>query len=117
MTYAEITEVAGKNPVLTLVRVWFDMILAGMKREEYRDDKPCWQARLLKPGEKEKDMRVCFRNGYDPESDAFLADVTAVRRSGGNPEWGYQKQGTHIVLIIHAVHTVADGRLKEVWHD
>jgi hypothetical protein len=32
---------------LTLKRKWFDMILSGEKKEEYREIKPYWASRLL----------------------------------------------------------------------
>lgn len=46
--------------VLTLTKRWFNMIDAGIKREEYRALKPYWEIRLLN-----KDFSmVKFRNGY-----------------------------------------------------
>ena len=34
---------------LTIKKKWFDMILSGEKKEEYREIKPYWNRRLLKP--------------------------------------------------------------------
>ena len=46
---------------LTLHRKWFDEIRSGRKKEEYRDGKPYWNARL-KEGQPFKEIR--FVNGY-----------------------------------------------------
>lgn len=35
-----------KTLKLTLTRKWFDMILRGEKKEEYREIKPYWEQRL-----------------------------------------------------------------------
>lgn len=53
---------------LTLKKRWFDMILSGEKPEEYRENKPYWQKRLIDYNS----CRVCiksfdyvvFKNGY-----------------------------------------------------
>ncbi len=65
--------------ILPIKQKWFDMILHGGKKEEYREIKPYWDKRILKalgcdtmPEEKakeslrtkeqDKEIRVCFRN-------------------------------------------------------
>lgn len=45
---------------LTLKKNWFDLILSGEKKEEYREIKPYWEKRLIG---KTYD-KVIFRNGY-----------------------------------------------------
>ena len=47
------------NLYLTLKKNWFDLILSGEKKEEYREIKPYWEKRLIG---KTYD-KVIFRNG------------------------------------------------------
>ncbi len=49
---------------LTLYKKWFDKIASGEKKEEYRENKPYWKARLSKKNYDE----VHFKNGYNPDS-------------------------------------------------
>jgi len=53
---------------LTLKKKWFDMILSGEKKEEYREIKNYWAARLLG---KQYDT-ILFRNGYSKNAPKFL---------------------------------------------
>lgn len=76
---------------------WFDMILSGEKREEYRDDTPYYR-RIF---EKWLGMpvRVRFRNGYRADSPSF--ERTVVPHIGcGHPEWGAEPDKGYIVLAI-----------------
>ena len=64
--------------VLTLKKQWFDMILSGVKKEEYRDIKPYWEKRFLRYFGQHYDFStkvptvvwnrqertIVFRNGY-----------------------------------------------------
>lgn len=50
---------------LTLMKKWFDEILAGTKKIEYREIKPYWTKRLLDENGKSKKFDIIyFRNGY-----------------------------------------------------
>jgi len=50
---------------LTLYREYFDQIAKGEKTEEYREDKPYWQKRLLKSNGFHVEFdEVHFTNGY-----------------------------------------------------
>lgn len=115
-SYRDLIAVCGYQAnVLTIKRKWFDMILDGIKYEEYRDDTPYWQTRLLDVWEDGgKKLRVVFRNGYDMRSPAFLADVTAYRRTGGDPGWGAEAGKPYIVLSIDDVLIAEDGRLRSI---
>jgi len=53
---------------LTLFKKWFDEIVAGRKKVEYRDMKPYWSSRLLR---KRFDY-VLFVNGYGPGRPSVL---------------------------------------------
>jgi len=54
---------------LTLKKKWFDLILAGKKKVEYREIKPYWTQRLLDKEDKAKKFDVIeFRNGYSKDA-------------------------------------------------
>lgn len=53
---------------LTLMKKWFDEILAGTKKIEYRDIKPYWTKRLLDENNKPKKYDIIyFKNGYSKD--------------------------------------------------
>lgn len=111
---------------------WFDMILEGIKKEEYRKASSYytsrfWNALNLGSGEKEpiacckqgegKQFFVLFRNGYSGNSRTFLAKVS-LSYGKGKEEWGFVGEDCYI-LSIHGVykkHGMAegeDGRMHE----
>ena len=54
---------------LTLKKRWFDEILQGKKKIEYREIKPYWTKRFLtSEGKPRKFDTVFFRNGYSKDS-------------------------------------------------
>ena len=86
--------------ILPIKKVWFDMILAGIKKEEYREIKPYYIKRLANLTHMKEarfldfmkdgmfiDMRVIFRNGYSSTSPSF-AHSCLVFIGEGNPDWG-----------------------------
>ncbi len=92
---------------LPIKRKWFDMILSGEKKEEYREIKPyyttrfgqLWQGSLIGFDAKRK---VMFRNGYSKQSPSFVATVT-LDIGEGKTEWGAEKGKDYYVLKIHSV--------------
>lgn len=66
---------------LTLLREWFDLILCGEKREEYRSIKKYWRRRL----EGQHYDEIYFRNGYAtlaPWMRVELIEITRGRWRG-----------------------------------
>lgn len=63
---------------LTVCKKWFDMIVEGSKKEEYREIKPYWAHRLIEGHDKELWVsgeskfkpytHVLFINGYSKDS-------------------------------------------------
>lgn len=104
------------NMVLTLKKQWFDMILSGVKTEEYRAIKPYWEKRFknyfgqfwdFQGGEPKvawnQSMKtIVFRNGYGNDKPEFSAECT-IREDYGNEEWGAEKGVKYYVLTIHRV--------------
>lgn len=71
---------------LNLKRRWFDMILSGEKKEEYREVKPYWIKRLIYPDFHQEIMDVeslkdvlygCSERG-DAEETIFRQDINTI---------------------------------------
>ncbi len=91
---------------LTLTRQWFDMILSGEKKEEYREIKPHWIKILMTRGYPpafRKYMFIEFRNGYSKESPAFKAMCEGVSIGYGRPEWGAKLGRKYFVIKIGTI--------------
>ena len=89
---------------LPIKKKWFDMILSGEKKEEYREIKPyyttrfknLWQGSLIGGEAKRK---IMFRNGYSENSPSFIAECT-LSKGTGKPEWGAVPNERYYVLKI-----------------
>lgn len=90
---------------LPIKRQWYDMILSGEKKEEYREIKPYYESRIGKlfvfpiPEYQEK---IVFRNGYAATSPSFTA-ICSMRVGEGKLEWGAEPGKTYYVLTIHEI--------------
>ena len=115
-----------KTLTLSLKRKWFDMIKAGVKKEEYREIKPFWEKRLLDYKAIKADVQalafkryvlripydVCkdYPRGYDslvftlgyPKADdperrlEFKSPKTRI--DTGRPEWGAEPCKLYFVI-------------------
>lgn len=91
---------------LTLKKEWFDLIAAGVKKEEYREIKEYWTRRLVgnyfdfipckRLGKGVYDMpdidRIEFRNGYKPDSPRIVVEWLGLEVGKPNPAW-FPKDG------------------------
>lgn len=88
-----------KTLTLHLKSEWYDMIDAGIKKEEYREIKQYWTKRICKLEYTDKCMcnlcgehhccsfnKVKFIKGYTNETMTFRIQDIFVGM--GNPEWG-----------------------------
>lgn len=89
---------------LTIKKKWFDAILSGEKKEEYRDVKPYYSQRFEKRWcARDKFLeRIRFRNGYAKNSPSFVAKCS-MRIGVGRPEWGADPDKQYYVLTIHEI--------------
>lgn len=96
---------------LTLTKKWFDMILSGEKKEEYREPKAYWNNRLFEKGllffpSKTFDI-IRFRNGYQkdaPQMDVeFISTTYKSKYSDFNSYWGAIKGNDYIVIELGKV--------------
>lgn len=88
--------------ILHIKKKWFDLILSGEKKEEYREIKPYWSARLCDSWDaigvrwchqKErldyKSFEVIeFRNGYGRDARRCRVKYNGLDTGPARPEWG-----------------------------
>lgn len=64
------------------------MILAEIKKEDYRENKAYWTQKLYWPNGNPKHYdAVQLTNGYNPDSPAILMDYHGVDLGKPNPDW------------------------------
>ncbi len=108
--------------ILQIKRKWFDMIVSGEKREEYRDIKPYYISRFrdisydkrhlssreflerLKYETNRHKFYICLRNGYSENSPSFVVKCT-LSVGTGKEEWGAEKGKEYFILTIHEIQT------------
>lgn len=103
--------------ILPIKKRWFEMILSGEKKEEYREIKQYYKSRFSKifmmhphsfiPYGTDT-AEIMFRNGYSRESPSFIAKCTLDVRTG-RQEWGAEPGVEYYVLSIKEIKNI-DGR-------
>ncbi|MDY2988979.1 MAG: ASCH domain-containing protein [Oscillospiraceae bacterium] len=84
--------------ILPIKRHWFNMLLSGEKKEEYREIKPYYISRLAKYVNKSP-FWAKFVNGYSHTSPSFNA-LVQVKYGIGKTEWGAEPNTEYFVLSI-----------------
>lgn len=106
---------------LPIKKKWFDMILSGEKKEEYREIKPYYDSRFERylpnfcglkifpyeggTGFISVEDEIVFRNGYRKDSPKIKCKVK-VKKGYGKPEWGATPGELYYVLEILSVEEV-----------
>lgn len=100
---------------LTLHKKWFDMILSGVKTEEYRDIKPYWIRRLLGNWHQyHADSvfyrgdylmpfgvnKIRFKNGYGRNAPEFTIEWNGISVDCPNPDWSPISTHNTFVFIL-----------------
>lgn len=108
---------------LPIKKKWFDMILSGEKKEEYRDNKHYYRQRFcnlfgvifhkneiincknagIDECSKDEIQEICFRNGYSKDSPSFVAKCR-LRIGTGKEKWGAVHGTEYLILEIQEVH-------------
>lgn len=93
--------------ILPIKKKWFDMILSGEKKEEYREIKEYWTKRFgFENTEKERMIyltkNVIFKNGYSKNSPKIKCYVK-IEYGFGKEEWGAEPNKLYYVLKILSV--------------
>lgn len=89
---------------LPIKKKWFDMILSGEKKEEYREIKPYYDSRFLKSLNDDRPHTdiVLFRNGYSKNSTTIRCEII-LSKDYGKEEWGAEPNKKYYVLRIKDV--------------
>lgn len=69
---------------MPIKKKWFDMILTGEKKEEYRTIGDYWRKRLLT----DKVDRIKLINGYGHNRPYLIVELRNIRKGTGKEEWG-----------------------------
>ncbi len=100
---------------LPIKKKWFDMILSGEKKEEYREIKPYWTSRFKNCGLiRDNDhasawaKQIMFKNGYGKSAPTFIANCQ-LSKGFGKPEWGAEPNKEYYILHICSI------RKTEAW--
>lgn len=95
--------------ILPIKKKWFDMILSGEKKEEYREIKPYYISRFSKVFSmidgipvNSKNAQIKFTNGYGHKVPSFVADCHLEMRTG-KEEWGAEKDIIYYVLCVERI--------------
>ena len=88
---------------LPIKKKWFDMILSGEKKEEYRSITDYYGTRFRNVWGYAaywwEPHKIRFRNGYSKGSPSLIATCTLSKRTG-KPEWGAAPGQRYFVLTI-----------------
>lgn len=93
---------------LTVKKKWFDMIVSGEKKEEYREIKPYWLNRF-KYYRNYDDFceelnceftHVKFRNGYSKNAPSIMFEFEDIYFGKAKPEWSDNWQGEVFIIKI-----------------
>lgn len=100
---------------LNLHKKWFDMILSGEKKEEYREVKDFWRIRLFKRKKGQENLKpgylfshVRFSNGYAKNRRQILVKIHYIEL---DPQEGYEKWGAikgekyYVIKLLDVVST------------
>jgi len=106
---------------LTLRKQWYDLILSGEKKEEYREIKPYWKKRFCAPlCDNMKDLdkichegdtrtmfdlikndldKIIFTNGYSKNSPRMTVECKGIEIGIGKKEWGAPDEKVFIIKL------------------
>ena len=97
--------------ILPIKGKWFNMILSGNKKEEYREIKPYYTTRFRKIFEMYPNSNIPtgldrqligFRNGYGNNRPQFIAECSLDIKTG-KEEWGAEPGKEYYVLRIQEI--------------
>lgn len=87
---------------LPIKKQWFDMIVEGIKKEEYRSLTPRYAVMFKNAAKLDNVFKCRLRNGYMSNSPSAI--ITCSYHIGhGRPEWGAVENVDYFVLTILSV--------------
>lgn len=84
---------------LPIKKKWFDMILSGEKKEEYRNITPRYTKMFQNAANNEGNLWLILRNGYRSDSPSIKVFVHCSIGTG-NLNWGAEQNTNYFVLQI-----------------
>jgi len=86
---------------LPIKKKWFDMMINGVKTEEYRNATKYYYTRFNNLFDAlDTDIKpILFRNGYSADSPSFVANCSFLLGTG-REEWGAEKGKEYYVFCI-----------------
>ncbi len=85
----------------TINKKWFDLILSGEKKEEYREIKPFYNSRL-KLFLNKKNIKIRLKNGYKKDSP-YIDILCSISLGTGRTAWGAEPKKLYYVLKIKKI--------------
>ena len=102
---------------LNLTKKWFDMILLGLKLEEYREIKKYWVDRICENRKGIEDLLITdteyrelldikkidtatFSNGFAKKRLQFVIEIKNITIREGREEWGAEKGKKYFVIEL-----------------
>ena len=87
---------------LNLHKKWFDMILSGEKKEEYRELSDYWKKRMTNV-KRQNIKTITFSNGYAKDRRQMVVNLEYISIRNGLAEWGAEKDKVYFVLHLGKV--------------
>ena len=84
---------------LPIKKIWFDMILSGEKKEEYRNITPYYTTRFYNIVGTDNKLTVKLQNGYSKNAP-FIIINASLSIGCGKPEWGAEPNIEYYILSI-----------------
>ena len=102
-----------KTLILPISKQWFDLILSGVKVEEYREIKPYYNQRFIdkKTNRVKHYDLVILRIGYGKKVRSMTVKCGLVHQGNGVEEWGAEPN--KIYWIIPILEIIATANLKK----
>lgn len=95
--------------ILPIKKQWFDMIVKGEKKEEYREIKPYYTTRFKSIGlldnKDPKQVMIALRNGYSKDDPTLIVTVQLATGTG-KKEWGAIPGEVYYILEIIQKHSI-----------
>lgn len=90
---------------LTLKKKWFDLILSGEKKEEYREIKPYWAKRFKDFLIKKPFDAIKFKNGYAKDAPAILVELKGINFGISKHEWSDSAYLCYVLTLGEIIET------------
>jgi hypothetical protein len=88
--------------IFPIKKKWFEMILSGDKKEEYREIKPFYTSRLEKIIDFSS-IVIGFRNGYSNKSPIVYC-LCEISIGEGFTKWGAEEGKRYYILHIKKIY-------------